>query len=341
MVRRGEDQSRIAAQFVLDKQDFGTESEHVSSKVRTELIKKGDYEEVHGGPSYKGWDAIYVEDSPGFFLLGYSTTRRVEAEEHFSPASLQRSRRLRYQRVSGLFEDQIALAPLGSWLPRVMDQQPRRAKEIIALMNRLLTSEPATGEEQIYFSGESYRGEVMFQINEIPVPYSALSDGYRKYVAWTGDLLYHLNLSCPEYLALTAMNGIVMLDEVDLHLHPEWQRHVIGTIAKTFPDLQFVFTTHSPIVAGTVHAENILLMEPDDDGAARVRRTREPIFGKNADQVLLSSYFGLNTTRAPGFARELDNISKRAYQGDPKAAVEYLEKLTATGGSLAEGVASA
>jgi predicted ATP-binding protein involved in virulence len=105
--------------------------------------------------------------------------------------------------------------------------------------------------------------------------------------------------------------------------------------------LQFIFSTHSPIVAGTVRADNILVMEVDEDGASHVRRFREQIFGKNADEVLQSSYFGLETTRAPGFVHELDSISQRAYEGDPKAAIEFLKKLTATGEPSAERDVSA
>ena len=337
MVRRGQSESKIRAELILDRQELGETAHSASSvqRVETDIITVGDYEEVHGVKRRQAWEAIYTEDSPGFLLLGYSTTRRAESEEHFSPSSLQKSRRLRYQRVAGLFEDGIALSPLGAWLPRVKDERPDRFDEIVGLMDQLLSSEPFTDEEYPRLSGELYRGEVLFHINRIPVPYSALSDGYRKYVAWAGDLLYHLHLSCPQNMKLTEMSGIVLLDEIDLHLHPEWQRHVIGTIAQTFPRLQFVFTTHSPIVAGTVRAENILLMDTDDDGAARVRRSREPIFGKNADQVLTSSYFGLDTTRAPGFVRELDDISQRANRGDPKAAIDYLKKLASTSESSA------
>jgi hypothetical protein len=343
MVRRGQSESKIKAELILDRQELGETAPRASSveRVETDIITVGDYEEVHGAKRRPAWDAIYTEDSPGFLLLGYSTTRRVESEERYSPSSLLKSRRLRYQRVAGLFEDGIALSPLGAWLPRVKDERPGRFDEIAGLMNQLLSSEPFADEEQPRFSGELYRGEVLFQINRIAVPYSALSDGYRKYVAWTGDLLYHLHLSCPESMKLAEMSGIVLLDEIDLHLHPEWQRHVVGTIASTLPKVQFIFSTHSPVVAGTVRAENILVMEVDEDGASHVRRFREQIFGKNADEVLQSSYFGLETTRAPGFVHELDSISQRAYEGDPKAAIEFLKKLTSTGEPSAERDVSA
>ena len=56
------------------------------------------------------------------------------------------------------------------------------------------------------------------------------------------------------------------VDEVDLHLHPAWQRQVVPTISRALPNLQFVLSTHSPIVAGTLSPKNIFVLEMDDSG---------------------------------------------------------------------------
>jgi hypothetical protein len=71
---------------------------------------------------------------------------------------------------------------------------------------------------------------------------------------------------------LPALNGIVLVDEIDLHLHPQWQRLVVPTVSKTFPNLQCVFSTHSPIVAGTLSSRNIRVLETSDDGSTEVKQ---------------------------------------------------------------------
>ena len=135
-------------------------------------------------------------------------------------------------------------------------------------------------------------------------------------------------MGAPKGAKLVDNRGIVLVDEIDLHLHPEWQRSVISTISETLPNLQFVFTTHSPIVAGSLDKENIFVMEPTANGASVVKQYDEQIYGHNAEQVLLSSYFNMTTTRAEPFVDELKDLSIKAGEGDLKAALSFMEKLS-------------
>ncbi|MBK8563034.1 MAG: AAA family ATPase [Saprospiraceae bacterium] len=57
--------------------------------------------------------------------------------------------------------------------------------------------------------------------------------------------------------------GIVIIDEIDLHLHPRWQRKIVRKLTEVFPKLQFIITTHSPLILGSIRSENIRLL---DDG---------------------------------------------------------------------------
>ena len=79
------------------------------------------------------------------------------------------------------------------------------------------------------------------------------------------------------------MTGVCIVDEIDLFLHPEWQRVVIEQVAKAFPKMQFLFSTHSPLVAGTLEPENIFVMEQESDGTATVKQYTENIYGLTAN----------------------------------------------------------
>lgn len=199
-------------------------------------------------------------------------------------------------------------------------ENPGRYKQVKNPLNRLLP-EGAT------FSGESRKGEYLFEINGVKVPFGALSDGYRAYIGWIADLLYHICMGTPSGAKLVDNRGIVLVDEIDLHLHPEWQRSVISTVSQALPNPQFIFSSHSPIVAGPLEKENIFVMETESNGASAVRQYDERIYGLNAEQVLLSSYFNLKTTRAEPFVDELQELSRKAGKGDLKAALAYMEKL--------------
>jgi len=82
------------------------------------------------------------------------------------------------------------------------------------------------------------------------VPFTLLSDGYRNLLAIAADVAWRAARLNPHYGADAARRatGIVLIDEIDLHLHPAWQRSVIGDLRRAFPNLQFLATTHSPQV---------------------------------------------------------------------------------------------
>ncbi len=269
-------------------------------------------------------DRLFDDSSPAFFVVGYGATRRVETGD-FSPSSARRSRGLRYQRVAGLFEDHLALIPLQSWMPEMQRATPHRFDEALDLLNSVLP-------ENIVFRGDQdpEDGQYVFLFDGIKTPFSALSDGYRAFIGWVGDLISHLNQVVPQGEPLARQGGLVLVDEIDLHLHPSWQREVVPKLATAFPRLQFVFTTHSPLVASTVERRNIFITDTAADGSAEIRQLDETVFGRSAEQLLLSSYFGLESTRAEAFQDEARTLFRKAADGDAEAALSYLDSLTET-----------
>ena len=265
-------------------------------------------------------DLIFDDYSPAFFVAAYGATRRVETGE-FSESSARRSRGLRYQRIAGLFEDHVALRPLQTWLPRLASD-PAKQDAAVAQLRRVLPP-------QIIFTGEQdEENQYLFRLNGVTSPFSSLSDGYKAFIGFAGDLISHLVDVVPPKTGLDEIPGIVLVDEIDLHLHPEWQRTVVPALAAAFPRMQFVFTSHSPLVASTVKKENVFLTDLDDAGIPTVRQIDENVFGRSAEQLLLSSYFGLTTTRAEGFHAEAVELFEEAAKGSSDAAIAYLERLT-------------
>ena len=216
-----------------------------------------------------------------------------------------------------------------SWLPKV-ERNETRFSEVIELIANLLP-------EGLEFRGEQERDEYVFHHHGITVAFAALSDGYRAYIGWITDLISHLVTVCPPETPLRELEGVVLVDEIDLHVHPTWQREIVAQISEALPRLQFVFTTHSPIVAGSVSSANLFIVaQPNNQDSAIITRPSSEVYGLSADQILTSSMFGLNSTRAPEFVKELEKLEASAKQGDVDAALAFQRGLARGAGAEAE-----
>jgi WD40 repeat protein len=330
---RAADKARVKAHVVLHEQDGLKEGEEEDIEATLVAASSGytDRFLIENRPP-KWHVRMYEEESPAFFVLGYGATRRVET----GPGSVEsraKERILRYRRVAGLFEEHMTLMPLAAWMPQVSRKDKRRHQEIVELMNRLLPE-----DTEMLGKWNEEEPESLFQRGGSVLPYPALSDGYRAFICWVGDMLYHLHTICPKGQRLVEMRGVVVVDEVDLHLHPEWQRHLVPSLSKALPQLQFVLTSHSPLVVGTLSSRNVLLLEERVQRgsvlATQVVQPGEELYGLSADQILTSESFGLESTRDARFFDRLKEVAERAREGGAEDALRFMRMVA--GGATAE-----
>lgn len=302
--------------------------------LRTVVDRRGDIEFVRNSePSSPIWDRMFDDHSPAFFMVGYGATRRVEAQSANDLATRRKSRLLRYERVASLFEEHFALTALNAWLPEWETRNPGRHKQVVNLINRLLP-------DGVKFAGSLEGGEYIFRHGTVTVPFSALSDGYKAYIGWIGDLLYHLCMGAPSGAKLVDSRGVVLVDEIDLHIHPSWQRTLIPVLARTLKNLQFIFTTHSPLVVGTLERANLYFVERKK-GRPVLARPEAETFGLSADQILRSEMFGLDSTRDPDFRKHLLDLSRQASEGKEGATLRFMrEAALGTAGATEEETSS-
>lgn len=100
------------------------------------------------------------------------------------------------------------------------------------------------------------------------MPTRLLSDGQRNILYMVLDIAYRAVTLNPhfEYRACRETPGIVLIDEIDLHLHPRWQRHVVDDLRKIFPNVQFIVTTHSPLIVQSLRQGELIDINDDDPG---------------------------------------------------------------------------
>lgn len=115
------------------------------------------------------------------------------------------------------------------------------------------------GARDFYFD-VSY-GHLMIKLDhEGLVPFDDLSDGYRNMVGIIADIAHRASRLNPHFGAEAASKteGIVLIDEIDLHLHPKWQRRVVTDLKEAFPKLQFIVSTHSPFILQSLQPGEVI-----------------------------------------------------------------------------------
>jgi predicted ATP-binding protein involved in virulence len=124
-----------------------------------------------------------------------------------------------------------------------------------------------------------------------------LSEGYKIVIAMVADLAARMAEANPWMENPLGSDGIVLIDEVDLHLHPKWQRSILQDLHRVFPNVQFLVTTHSPIIViGAANIAQIVNLNASQDDADEIAPY---ISDSNVGQVLLSNLFGMKSLQSP------------------------------------------
>ena len=101
---------------------------------------------------------------------------------------------------------------------------------------------------------------VVVKKDDVEIDFSMLSDGEKEIITMFGDIARRLALANEALENPLEGNGVILIDEIDLHLHPSWQRKIIHALTETFPNCQFIITSHSPQVLGELQPQCIRLL---------------------------------------------------------------------------------
>lgn len=158
-----------------------------------------------------------------------------------------------------------------------------------------------------------------------PYHVDQLSDGEKCLLAMVGDLARRLAMANNENAGDPLLGkGVVLIDEIDLHLHPSWQREVVPRLLNTFPNCQFFLSTHSPLVLNNVRPHNLFLVN-DTDGFMEVSRPRAS-FGRSVNRIL-EDVMGLESSIPDSVAIPLRKIFDAISANKLDDARKYIECL--------------
>ncbi len=155
---------------------------------------------------------------------------------------------------------------------------------------------------------------------KLPPPW--LSHGYQSVIAWVSDLVGQITLEAGMLLPPEDMEGLVLIDEIDLYLHPSWQVGLVQALRETFPRMQFVVTTHSPILLTAFRREEVVVLDFDERGnVVRTETPKDPRLMTATE--LYEWFFGIDQLYPAALGHKLDaynNIAANPYRTDEEDA---------------------
>lgn len=214
---------------------------------------------------------------------------------------------------ASLFDDRADLLNPEEWFLQMeyssLKQDKHAAKALEQVRQVLLKVLPDITDIRI-----SSKGHQQYLELESPYGWVRLRDmslGYQTLVVWLTDFASKLFSRYPDSPNPLEEPAIVLIDEIDLHLHPSWQRKLIGFLSDIFKNTQFIATAHSPLVVQAAGDEgaNVVLLRRKDNQTVVVTDV-EDVRGWRVDQILTSSFFNLETARSLETEKKLARQAK-------------------------------
>ncbi|MFO0602734.1 MAG: AAA family ATPase [Polyangiales bacterium] len=237
-------------------------------------------------------------DLPHWFVAGYGVQRDLPR----AAAKVERPERTSIDRLRPLFGARELIGPNFTTL----FDEPELARSYAVLLKEVLLQTEALvpGITDIELRGrggvsrgehllDSHRFEQSVNGHALKLPARWLSHGYQSSLAWISDLVGQVVLEAGRTVDPRRMEGLVLIDEIDLYLHPSWQVGLIGALRDTFPNLQFIVTTHSPILLSAFRQDEVVMLDYDDEGnVVQVPTPRDPRLLTGSE--LYDAFFGID-----------------------------------------------
>lgn len=258
-------------------------------------------------------------------VYGYGATRRM--------GSTSLSETFASDAAASLFDEQVPLLNAEEWLLQAdyasvrsgsveegkrLEQRFDRARDVLChILPDVEDIRIAPATDQRSLPGAEFLTPIGW------VPLAGLGLGYRTVIAWIVDFAARMFDRYPNSPDPLAEPAVVLIDEIDLHLHPRWQRQIMGYLSERFPNTQFIATAHSPLVVQAASGANLVLLRREN-GQVVIDNDPAVIDNWRVDQIL-TSVFDLPTSRPP----ELEPLlaARRELLSKPKLSAADKKRL--------------
>lgn len=206
-------------------------------------------------------------------------------------------RRQHASTLRSLFDPFAKLQHPGRWLQGLSSENfnalARAMREVLVLQE----------EDSIGRDGE---GRLFVRAHGRDTPLEQLSDGYRSLMAMVLDVMRGM---LEVWGDLENARGLVLIDEIETHLHPRWKLRVVSALRRAMPNVQFVATTHDPLCLRGMRGGEVQVLVRNDNQQIQALAGLPDVRGMRAEQLLTSDYFGLSSTADPDVEEALERLA--------------------------------
>lgn len=326
-IHHGEEETIVAVEIVAGPRDgfakgrryeqpFWSELKLLSTDGPETTLKVGSKYKGKGlGPTHGPW----ADNPSGWFASGYGPFRRLygaspEAQRIMSGPG-------RVARFATMFREDATLGECELWLKELhhksLEGHSRESKTLNQVLEILNDDFLRNGLRVEKVDSE---GLWLRQPDQTVLPLADMSEGYRAALAMLVDLLRHLvEVHGHENLVqeisgrrVVPHSGVVLIDEIDAHLHPEWQRQIGFWFKEKLPEIQFIVTTHSPLILQAADTDGIFHLPPPGDGEVEHITGMEyvKIVRSRPNQIYLGPAFNMEHTLSPPVVKKREEFAR-------------------------------
>jgi uncharacterized protein (TIGR02646 family) len=262
---------------------------------------------------------------PKTLVLGYGATRLLPREARRQPAPDSPW----FASVDNLFDPFTPLKDTERWLLRLHDDA---FESVAGELKKLLPLDPQDRLERVPKVGRKPPA-IQTTAFGTPVTLRQLSDGYQSVVALVTDIMQVLlspwlskKARKAQQITTEVVEGVVLIDELESHLHPRWKMQIVSSLRQVFPLVQFLVTTHDPLCLRGLRDQEVMVLRRLRGGDVFQVPDLPPVQALRVDQLLTSEHFGLNSTVDP----ETDALFEEYYRlrGSPDLTSDEQARLT-------------
>ena len=214
-------------------------------------------------------DRARANNTAHWFVAGYGVNRYLPYETGATPDLFRAS----VERLRPLFDHLATLTGIG--FIDIFGARTQRGRKFLTTLNAVLCNTELLPDdvENIALRGRSAKKPAdlpfrntftqKFGARKVRVPLSGVAHGMQSTLAWVSDLIGQILHEAEENVLAKDMEGCVLVDEIDLYLHPTWQVSIVHALRKTFPRIQFIVTTHSPAMLAACRPNEIVRLAVD------------------------------------------------------------------------------
>lgn len=264
-------------------------SENVERNIKLRIERGAQLKNIidQNAESLELVDRAIAHADRNYFVVAYGASRRLNRSNQFGESTS--SIHPRTANIHSLFNPDAPLVSLANW---AMELDYTGKGDGIQTVKKALD---AFLMENVKFKRiDRENKQLIFSTVDGELPLSQLSDGYQNVASWVGDLMYRINDTFRDFKEPLKARGLLLIDEIDLHLHPRWQRRLHSFLQTKLPNLQVIATTHSPLTAQQADENELYALRRDKKEVELIPFRGAPN-KMLLHQILMSPVFGLET----------------------------------------------